>query len=129
MHQVVEYSANIEAQLDIQELVNVLHQAAADCGVFPLAGIRTRAERRDCYRIADGHPDNAFINVYARIGPRPSSERKQAQDFIFDRLQAFLAPIYESTPLAVSMEMTELPEDREKTGNIRKYLAQRGVQS
>ena len=67
-HLIVEYSANLEPALDIATLVEALHEAALETGVFPIGGMRTRAARRDLYRIADGHADNAFIHVQARIG-------------------------------------------------------------
>ncbi len=70
-HLIVEYSANLERDLDIPRVVAAVHAAALETGVFPIGGIRTRAERRDVYAVADNHPDNAFIHVQARIGKGP----------------------------------------------------------
>ena len=67
-HLIVEYSANLEPDLDMAHVISVLHEAALETGVFPIGGLRVRASRRDIYKIADGHPDNAFIHVQARIG-------------------------------------------------------------
>lgn len=83
-HLIVEYSANLEQALDIAKLVAALHEAALETGVFPIGGIRTRAARRDVYRIADGHAGNGFIHVQARIGAgRPPEVRQQAAEHIF----------------------------------------------
>ena len=46
---------------DVQALVDVLHRAAIDTGVFPLGGIRTRAHACRHFRIADGEADAAWI--------------------------------------------------------------------
>ncbi len=125
-HQIVEYSANLDGRVEIQELVNTLHLAAVDSGVFPVAGIRTRAVRREHYRVADGHPDNAFVNVYLRVAPRPQELRDQASQAIFGALCGFLKPLYESSPLAISFELQQLEPDRLRQNNLRRYMAERG---
>jgi 5-carboxymethyl-2-hydroxymuconate isomerase len=55
-HIIAEYSANLEDRLDVQALVDALHQAAIDSKVAELVGIRTRAARRRHFRVADGKP-------------------------------------------------------------------------
>ena len=124
-HQIVEYCANLDGALNIQGLVDTLHQAAIDSGVFPVAGIRTRAVRREHYRIADGHPDNAFVNVYLRVAPRPKELRDQASSVIFAALCEFLKPLYDSSPLAISFEMQQLEPDRLRQNNLRQFMAKR----
>ena len=52
-HLIVEYSGNLEKQLDMPAILRVVHDAALATGVFPFGGIRTRGERRDLYLIAD----------------------------------------------------------------------------
>jgi 5-carboxymethyl-2-hydroxymuconate isomerase len=86
-HLIIEYSANLERAIDIPRLVAAVHAAALETGVFPIGGIRTRAERRDAYAVADSHPDNAFIHVQARIGvggrrgcgPRPRAHLRRRE--------------------------------------------------
>ena len=48
-HQVIEYSANIESEVDVVELLTAMHEAAAGLDALPTAGIRTRAAKRDRY--------------------------------------------------------------------------------
>lgn len=126
-HQIIEYSANLDDRFDIQALLDHMHQAALDTDIFPMGGLRTRAARRDHYRIADGHPDNGFVNVWLRVGPRPAEVRKQASEVLFAALTEFLGPVYESSPLAISFEIQQLEPDRLKQGNLRQYMAQRGT--
>ena len=130
-HLTVEYSANLERDVDLPELLETLHTATAAIEAFPLAGLRTRAERRDHFRIADGYADNSFIHVVLRIGRgRPLDVRQQAGETLFETLTDYLAPISARRPLAISFEMQELdPTLNYKTGNIRDYIAKRGSAS
>jgi 5-carboxymethyl-2-hydroxymuconate isomerase len=130
-HLTVEYSANLDPVLRLPELIASLHDTAAGIDAFPLAGLRTRAERRDVYRIADGHPDNAFVHLVLRIAHgRPLDVRQAAGERIFATLCAHLAPLLARAPLAISFEIQEIdPVLNYKSGNIREYLARRGVQS
>ena len=73
-HIQIDYGAGLEATVDIQGLVDVVHQAAVDSGVFPLWGIRTFAQAVPCYRIGNGHPANAFVHISVRIAPGRSPE-------------------------------------------------------
>ena len=126
-HQTIEYSANLEPELNIDALVKALHETAASIDALPIGGLRTRAVAREHYRIADGHPDNTFINVFLRIAPgRPFDVRKAAGEKLFQALCGYLEEIYSSTPLAISYEIQELDADlRWKKNNIREYLAAR----
>jgi 5-carboxymethyl-2-hydroxymuconate isomerase len=125
-HQIIEYSANLEDELDIGELVEVLHASAVRLDALPVGGIRTRAVRRDIYRVADSHPDNTFINVTLRIAPRPSEIKKEVGEALFAALRDFVQPIFDERPLALSLEIQEIDaEFRWKHSNIRDYLAKR----
>lgn len=128
-HQIIEYSANLEPALDIDGLIAVLHETAGGIEAFPVAGLRTRAGKRERYRVADNHPDNAFVHVVLRIAHgRPLEVQKAAGDQIFAALCDYLAPIQEQGPLAISFEIQEIdPERRWKKNNLRDYLTQRAA--
>lgn len=124
-HFIVEYSANLESVVDIEELVAAVHLAAIETGIFPLKGTRTRAARRDAYMIADGHPDNTFVHVSAKIGQgRPLAVRAQAGEAVFNAAREFLRPYIESHPLALSFEMQEIdPGTSFKSNNLPQWIA------
>ena len=126
-HQIIEYSANIESQIDIQELVDFVHEVATGIDVFPLGGLRTRAARRDYCKIADGHPDNAFLHLTWKLGSgRPEEVRKAAGDLMFGKLCGFLEPVYAGSPLAISFEIQEIhPTLTYKKNNLREHMASR----
>jgi len=126
-HLIIEYSSNVENSLRLDEMIDTLHRVTADIDAFPLAGLRTRAEKRTHYRIADGHPDNSFVHLTLKIGSgRPLEVRQAAGQKIFDNLVTYLEPISAQRPLAISFEIQELSEHTNyKAGNIRDYMAQR----
>lgn len=108
-HFIVEYSANLQGELDVPALFRSMHAAVVATGVFPLGGIRFRAVRCDDYLIADGNPQNAFVHVSCRMGHGRSIEvRKQAGEKLFAVLCQYLAGIFDSRPMGISFEMSEL---------------------
>jgi 5-carboxymethyl-2-hydroxymuconate isomerase len=126
-HLIVEYSANLEPALDIAGMVQALHEAALETGVFPIGGIRTRAARRETYRIADGHADNTFIHVQARIGAGRTAEvRQQAAEHIFARLKTKTADVFANRPLGLTLEIVEIdPVGSLKHNNLHDIVAAR----
>ena len=108
-HLIVEYSANLENQIDVLKLVEAIHHAALKSGVFEVAAVRTRASRRDYYVIADGHRDNAFVAIMVRVAPgRPPETRKRLGQEIFDAACDYLQKTYETTPIGISLEVQEI---------------------
>jgi|SRR4051812_38830748 5-carboxymethyl-2-hydroxymuconate isomerase len=111
-HLNIEYSANLENSLDIQALVDRIHETALETGIFPLGGVRTRAEARKYYKIASGDPSAGYIHVMVRIGSgRDADTRRSAGDRIFTALCDFTDELYRSRPLALSFELHEIPPD------------------
>ncbi len=111
-HFIYEYSANLPAaELDLQGLMAKMHTAAAATGVFPLAGMRSRAIRCDDYRVGDGDPDHGFVNLSMKVGQGRDLETRLAMGrTLFEILIEHLQPIFASRGLAVSFEMRELEE-------------------
>lgn len=127
-HQIIEYSDNLENRIDIPGLVAALHECAAGLEPLPLAGLRTRAFPTNEYRIADCHPDNAYIAVYLRIGKGRSEEtRIEVGKTLYECLVDFTAAYYAEYPVAVSYEVQEIdPVTRWNHNNLRDHLAKRG---
>jgi 5-carboxymethyl-2-hydroxymuconate isomerase len=126
-HIIVEYSANLDKRIDLAEVVGHLHEAALKTGVFPIGGLRTRAERRDVYLVADGHPDNAFIHVQARIGRGRTAEvRQQAAEAIFAALKDATAGDFAANPLGLTFELVEIdPVGALRHNNLHEIVARR----
>src|SRR4051812_35073575 len=111
-HLNIEYSANLGDSIDIQALVDRIHETALETGIFPLGGVRTRAEPRNHYRIANGDPRAAYIHLMVRIGSgRDLDTRRAAGEKIFAALCDFTDELYDARPLALSFELHEIPPD------------------
>ena len=66
-HILVEYSSNLEPDLDSKKLVASLHAAAIDTGLFETHMIRTRAARRDVFCAGQDGFAGAFLHITVRI--------------------------------------------------------------
>jgi len=108
-HIIAEYSANLEDRLDVAGLVADLHQAAVDSAIAELVAIRTRAVRREHFRVADGDPANGFVHIVARLRVgRDEAQRKKLGQLLFDAADKRLAPVYSAHPIALTVEIHEI---------------------
>jgi 5-carboxymethyl-2-hydroxymuconate isomerase len=125
---IVEYSANVEELIALDELLDKLHACALETGVFPLGGLRVRAHKTDHYRIADKAPDNGFVHVTAMIGHgRALDVQQRAGEQLFAVLTAHLTPLFARSPLAISLNVQEFhPVLNFKKNNLHEYVRKRG---
>ncbi len=113
-HVIVEYSANLEPDIEIQSLIEALHAAALETGLFDIDGIRSRAVRRDVYRIGDGSPENGYVFVTARVGEgRPANARENLGKSLLATTETVLADLIATTPVSLAVEVHEI--DRSMT--------------
>ena len=127
-HLIVEYSSNLEAQMDLDGLMTKLRDRAVASGVFPLGGIRVRGERRDRYLVADGAPGNGFVHLTARIGHgRDAKTRRAAAEALFEVLSGHMQAIFAERGLGLSFEMVEVdPVTSLKKNNLHERLRRSG---
>ncbi len=126
-HQIIEYSANLESHLDIQGLVDGLHQTAMEMDGLPVGGLRTRAVCRERYQVADQHLENAFVHVILKLGHGRSLEKQKTfGEEIFASLCHLLEPVSSVSPLAISFEIQEIHAELTwKKNNLREYMKSR----
>lgn len=105
-HFTIEYSANLDAQIDMQGVVEVVRKAAVETRIFPLGGIRVRAIRCEHYAIADGRTGLGFLAMVLRLGEgRDLATRKQAGEHIFKILSDYLDPVFAHGRFALSFDI------------------------
>ena len=124
-HIALEYSANLEALINIAELCDILRRTGIDTGVFPMAGIRVRALCADHVSIADGDPRHGFIDISVRLRDgRDLDTRKAATAALFAAAKTYLAPVLDKHPIALSLEMRNIdPELSPKLNTIRDFVS------
>jgi len=105
-HIFVEYSANLGEHLDVGEMVQSVHSAAASHRSVPLAGLRTRAIKRDDYLIANGNSANMFVAVIARLnGDRGQAPLVEVRDLLAEAVRTSLGNVAREQPIAISVEV------------------------
>jgi 5-carboxymethyl-2-hydroxymuconate isomerase len=123
-HFTIEYSANLDALVDMDDVVEIVRKAAIETGIFPLGGIRVRAVACEHYAIADGNPDLGFLDMVLRLGEgRDLATRKKAGEHIFEALSAYLDPVFAQSKFALSFDMQINDKDTSwKRNNIHEVL-------
>jgi 5-carboxymethyl-2-hydroxymuconate isomerase len=105
-HFSIEYSANLDACVDMTEICEVVRKAAVETGIFPVGGIRVRAIRCEDYAIADGRHDYGFLAMLLRLGDgRDLAARQKAGAHVFQALSRHLDPIFAHSKFALSFDM------------------------
>lgn len=110
-HVTIEFSANVcstqHGPVDIDGLVDAVHDAALAAGTASVDALRTRAVGRNHVAIGDRHPDNGFIAVTARIGPgRPDDEKAAFATALIDAVEAFVGD--DVATMMLSAEVQEI---------------------
>lgn len=120
----IEYSANLEKVVDMEQLCEVIRAKAAGIDTFPTAGIRVRASRVDHQAMADGNPKHGFIDLSVRLREgRADAVKRDAISRIFEALKDFMTPAMATHSIALSAEMRDINADLSpKFGNIREHL-------
>ena len=123
-HVICEYSANLEKKIQIDALLETLHSAMVRTGAAELGGLRTRADRRDQYRIADNDPANGFVNVTIRVAKgRPPETRRLIAETVFADARRHLESAFATSPFVLSVEVQEIdPDFRIHESNIRAWM-------
>src|ERR1700681_4417884 len=117
-HFTLEYSANLDARVDMGQVVEVVRRAAVETGIFPLGGIRVRAIRCEHYAIADGRPQHGFLAMVLRLGEgRDLATRKKAGEHIFKALSSYLDPVFAGSQFALSFDMQINDKETSWKGN------------
>jgi 5-carboxymethyl-2-hydroxymuconate isomerase len=108
-HLTVDYSANLEEDVDIAAFCAAMRDAMLATGMFPLGGIRVRAFPCHAYVIADGDPAYAYLHMTCRIGAgRDPDTRLAAAEAIYAAAEGHLRARVADRPLALSLDLDEL---------------------
>lgn len=108
-HMVVEYTENIEGNLQVSELLKKMNESLISHeGLFSPQGIRSRAIKLTDYLIGDGTNSAAFVHVILKIAPGRSEEAKQN---VFNHLFTTMDNYFKDTidqKVTISLEFLEL---------------------
>ena len=127
-HVHIEYSANLEQQVDMGALCEAIRAVAECIDAFPLAGIRVRATRVDHVAMADGHPKHGFIDMSVRLREgRSEAVKADAIERLFSAMKDFMAPVMSTRSVALSAEIRDITASLSpKFGTVRDHLTDEG---
>ena len=115
-HCVILYTPNVEAKTDMarlcrtlaDEMLTILDEAGKQ--VFPTGGTRVLAFPAAHYAVADGQGDYAFVYINVRMGAgRSDAVKKDAGDRVLARVKSHFAPIFEQSPIGITLQIDESP--------------------
>ena len=110
-HVTMEYSANLDAKLDMAALCAAVADAALATGIFEIGAVRVRAVRCDAYAIADRLPENAFLDAVLKMGQgRSAEDRKRLGEALFETLQARTAHLLAEPHFALTLQLREIDD-------------------
>ena len=75
-HCIIEYTKGITPSLDINKLVEIVHQTTFDSGLFEIDDIKTRAFQSDHFMVGYGHSES--IHVVVKLMPGRSIDTRKA---------------------------------------------------
>ena len=109
-HLSIEYSANLDARVDIDALCALVLRTVLETGLFETGAVRVRAFRAEAYAVADQLPENAFIDMSLRIGTgRSADDKKRTGEADLRGGDANTSPRCLTTPhFALSLEIREI---------------------
>jgi len=108
-HLVIEYSDNLEGELDIAALVGAMHLAGCSCPTVATAALKTRAIGYAHQVCADGDPAYRFVALTMRLlSGRSDAEKQQIGDILFAALEQATSAVDRSAGFALSLELAEM---------------------
>ena len=108
-HLRLEYSAGLEARVDLNTVCNKLSDTLKETGIFPLGGIRVRAFRAGNFSIADKHEMNTFCDMIFRIGQgRSKQDRIDVGEALMEEAKNIFGELLEEKYFALSLEIIEI---------------------
>lgn len=112
-HCTVEYTDNIENQINIKEVLQALNYSLLSHeGLFSANGIRSRAFMLTDYTIGEGLGNNAFIHVSVKIAAGRTAEmKKTVHEHLFKTLKKSVDQIDTDKEIALSLQLSELNQD------------------
>lgn len=113
-HITLEFTDNLD--FEVQTLLARLHAELVATGAINLKGLKSRAIRHSEYRIADGNPDYAFVqvNLLIKEGRPPEIQREFAQR-VMAVLKETFGHRFETGYLSLSVDIKEMREDISQT--------------
>ncbi len=114
-HCIIEYTRDIEQEVDIKHLLDVAFDAVNSAGLFDRASIKARAIGYDMYR--SGQSRNDYIHIDLKIlSGRTPEQKKALSDHMIDTISPHIGRTKSFTVDVIDMDIVAygksiLPDD------------------
>jgi len=112
-HIIIEHSKAISKHIDVENLLEALHECAIGIEELPIGGIRTRAHEATISRVGDGQADRSFIYITIRLGQGRSEQvKRDIGDKLFAVLTDFTSSHFDAGhALSLGLEIQEIEKN------------------
>ena len=105
----IEYTDNLA--FEVQPLLARLHTELVATGAINMKGLKSRTVRHSDYRIADGNPDYAFVQVSLLIrAGRPPEVQREFSERVMAVLKETFGDRFENSYLSLTVDIQEMRE-------------------
>ena len=91
-HVIIDYSENVAEQILIDELIDAVHGASLDSGLFPEYDIKTRANGYRYHRTGSTRDDFVHVAVHMLDG-RSDAQKSDLAEAILARIEPLLPDV------------------------------------
>jgi 5-carboxymethyl-2-hydroxymuconate isomerase len=118
-HCILEYSANIVDQPDMDRLFIDIHDTLMATGVFNLDDIKSRAIRHEEYFLGDGDPERAFVTLNVQIlSGRSDDVKAQITEAAIEVLKRSFPESLRQRKCSLTVQVSEIHRE-----SYRRYLS------
>jgi len=112
-HIIIEHSKAISKHIDVENLLDALHECAIGIESLPIGGIRTRAHEATISRVGDGKADRNFIYITIRLGQGRSEQvKRDIGDKLFAVLTDFTSSHFDAGhAISLGLEIQEIDKN------------------
>lgn len=112
-HIIIEHSKAISKHIDVENLLEALHECAIGIEDLPIGGIRTRAHEATISRVGDGQADRNFIYITIRLGQGRSEQvKRDIGDKLFAVLTDFTSSHFDAGhAISLGLEIQEIDKN------------------
>ncbi len=95
---VLEYSNSVEERVNIQGLLEDLHQAVLNCGLFEASSVKSRTLRCHHWLIGDVGDSEDFIHIsFELVSGRTSEQKRELSNQLMEILESQASHVYSLT--------------------------------
>jgi 5-carboxymethyl-2-hydroxymuconate isomerase len=108
-HLTLEYSSNIELELNHKDLFAQLHRFLKEVGGIRIDNFKSRALKRNVYLVGRGDINNAFVHLEVRLleGRSPEIKKEIGQGCLL-LLKEFYAASLANQALQITVEIVDI---------------------